>query len=252
MDEIKDIQKRDDLSRFLDSNVIRTHPFGRNVTGEKAYRRAERIVAALHLLSNHIPEEEPVRSHIRRSGIYLLSCLLALRDEMRAPESPAFLRTLTCIRKLISLVRILPISGFASRHNAEIMLEALDELGNFLAVSQRSALSESLILTKDELLAGGEVLSRHTLVTDIKDKVVLRDKSQKTTLMSDRANTPTVRGEGILQVLKSQNNLSIRDISSNLPEYSEKMIQRELAHMIAVGLVKKTGSKRWSRYSLFV
>jgi DNA-binding HxlR family transcriptional regulator len=36
----------------------------------------------------------------------------------------------------------------------------------------------------------------------------------------------------------------------NLPEFSEKMIQRELAALVQEGVVMKQGEKRWSRYSL--
>jgi DNA-binding HxlR family transcriptional regulator len=50
-------------------------------------------------------------------------------------------------------------------------------------------------------------------------------------------------------VLRSQGELGIKDVVSNLPEYSEKMIQRELAELVAAGRVKKTGLKRWSRYT---
>jgi hypothetical protein len=58
------------------------------------------------------------------------------------------------------------------------------------------------------------------------------------------------RGDRILAVLRTRDLLGIKDVSINLPEYSEKMIQRELADLVAGGRVRKVGSKRWSRYGV--
>src|SRR3989344_4397390 len=132
MDEIKDVAKKDHISRFLDSTTIRTDAFGQNVSGDRAYRRAERIAAAIHLLTNHILPDEPARSSSRRVAISLLTAVLQLRDEMRGVESPALKNAEGVIRKLISLIRILSIAGRVSLQNAEVLVAALDDLGVFL------------------------------------------------------------------------------------------------------------------------
>jgi len=246
MDEIKDIQQRDPLSTFLDNSAVRTKPFGRNTAGERAYQRAEKIAAAVHLLTRHIPEKEPVRSALRSNVLDLLGCVLALRDELRVPSSSAFNRTLATIRTCISGVRILCVGGFVSEQNAAAVVDALDELGHFLSVSQRSLFSESVVLTKEQLLV--TVSDTQGRIKDIRDAVIVKDKRER--------HGPSVktdsngRSDSILQVLKSHGEMGIKDITVNLPEYSEKMIQRELLSLIVLGRVKKTGAKRWSRYSL--
>lgn len=53
-----------------------------------------------------------------------------------------------------------------------------------------------------------------------------------------------------MDILKFGGILGIKDIASNLPQYSEKMIQRELASLVQKGFVQKTGAKRWSRYQV--
>ena len=57
---------------------------------------------------------------------------------MRAPRSIAFGAVQANIRNLISLTRILTVSGYISMQNATTMVEALDELGNFMSAAQRS------------------------------------------------------------------------------------------------------------------
>ena len=66
----------------------------------------------------------------------------------------------------------------------------------------------------------------------------------------DRA-TSTQRGERlalILNFIRKNKNVSIKDISSVVKDYSEKTIQRELSALIKQGLVRKEGQRRWSVY----
>ena len=276
MDDIKDTSKQGQLSRFLDNHPVRTNPFGRNSSGEKAYRRAERLVAALHLLTCHVPGEEPARQSVRKAGLKLLLDVLALRDEMRVQNSAKVRVVQSSVRELISLVRMLAVSGFISFQNADVVTEALDELGNFLNASQRSTLAESVVFEREDLLATPAFHSAHRTFTSsraavvlppvpgtetkipaqlLKDRVSIKDnrtsKGNKAfRAVDNRTEEVNARARAIMDVLRSNGELGIRDVSSNLPEYSVKMIQRELASLVAAGLVKKTGLKRWSRYSL--
>ncbi len=262
MDEQRDIPKQENLPKFLDRQEVRTNPFGQNRSGERLYRRAERLIAALHMLTAHIPETEPLRKEIRTRSIVLLPQILELRDEMRSPSSAKVHAVEASVRHLISLVRMLAIASFISVQNAEAVNEALDELGNFLVVSQRSPLSDSSRFTKEDLLDVRE--PRRLIQRDVKDSTIVSDTDIKhnegqiknvsetgegrPNAVRDSSNN--VRGERIAEVLRTQGESGIRDIASTLPEYSEKMIQRELARLVSQGKVKKSGFKRWSKYSI--
>ena len=254
MDDRKDIQRTDNLSKFLDSPVIQTSPFGRNASGERAYRRAERVVAAIHILTNHIPAQEHSRIRARGVSLELLSNLLALRDEMRVSTSLIFRAVQASVRELISLVRVLSVSGYLSIQNATSVIEALDELGNFLISSQRSTLSETVAFTKEDLIGGDAPTTRATFSrklssVSVKSDDILKDISRTDGKISDIGHILDRRTQIVLETLKSQGTIGIKDISSNLPEYSEKMVQRELVHLVALGRVKKIGFKRWSKYA---
>jgi hypothetical protein len=256
MDDIKDIQKTDSVSRFFDDTNIRTNPFGENRAADRAYRRSERIVAAIYLLTNHIPESESIRSTVRTASQGLLASILSMRDEMRSPQSRSVHALQSSIRHLISLVRILNVSGFISSQNTSTMIEALDELGNFLAASQRSILSENVTISRDELVdvhMGSHVpkpamrMSRERAVT-IKDTV---DSTAHVSMSNTVGKGDmSVRVQSILDILSAGGSLGIKDIAANLPEYSEKMIQRELLDLTTQGKILKEGLKRWSKYSL--
>ncbi|MBP9757124.1 MAG: hypothetical protein KBD06_00830 [Candidatus Pacebacteria bacterium] len=258
MDDNKDIQKTESLSKFFDSQNVRVNPFGDNRAADRAYRRAERISAAVHLLTNHIDASEPLRQSVRRESMQMLVSVLGVRNEMRSSQSGVVVAVTSSIRHLISLVRMLAISGFASTQNVGAIVEALDELGNFMQVSQRTNFSESIIISKDELLDVGTLAPRAAAISvrDIKDtrivgeRAEVKEESVPVVKAAVQNGQTSVRTQSILEILKSSGSMGIKDICSNLPEYSEKMIQRELLTLVADGRVMKTGLKRWSRYSV--
>ena len=262
MDDTKDIQKTSALSVFLDG-ATRTNPFGLNRAAERAYRRAERICAAAYLLTSHISDMENIRGEVRISGTGLLSDALGLRDDMRSLQSKKVLNLQLRVRHMISLIRILSAAGFISEANASTMTEALDELGNFTSVAQKSALSESISISRDDLMDVGSAVSAHSgkrVIKDIrpksdivKDTASISDNTHVSNTKSDSSNSNGTSGsrvQNILEILRVGGSLGIKDIAANLPEYSEKMIQRELLGMVARGQIRKIGLKRWSKYSL--
>lgn len=254
MDEQKDIQKTDALAKFIDGQVVRTNPLGGNKAAERCYKRAERIVAGIYLLTGHLPSEEPLKKNTREESIGLLSKTLALRDDMRAAESASIVSFQTSVRYLISLMRMLTAGGFVSFQNADAVIAALDELGIFLVASQRSDFSENVAFSKDDFNGHFGALG-DTRRSFIKDRKYLKDKTAITdsggvSITRAASEVPTHRTQEIMDILSSGKELGIKDICAHVPEYSEKMIQRELTALVASGRVKKAGLKRWSRYSI--
>jgi len=236
---------------------VQTNPFGANRSGERLYRRAERLVAALHILTNHIVDSEPLRLHVREESLKLFPEILAIRDDMRAFGSPKAGNLEASVRNLISLVKMLAVATFISTQNADAVIGALDELGNYLSASSRTPIAESVRFLKEDLLnvreSSEEFIKNITDVSKVKDNRILKDSEGQVTRVhynSGSTDTVNVRSEKILSILRTQGEQGIRDIASNVPEYSEKMVQRELMRLVMSGKVKKAGFKRWSRYSL--
>ena len=258
-DDFTGVQKRQNpIEGFFQHNIIRTNPFAANRSAERAYGRSERIVVALHLLTNHVAENEPLRNIIRAHSLELLETILSIRNEMRSPESPRLASLRSSIRFLISLVRMLVVSGSISAQNADIVIESLDDLGNLVASSQRSSLSESTSLLREDLdvpsLIGQQRIPLRDQIKVIKDMSPIKDvdgkKDISRTSVIHSLSDMNSRKQNILEVLRSGGELGIRDIASNVPQYSEKMVQRELMELVTLGKVKKVGLKRWSRYSI--
>lgn len=266
MDNTKDTQKSEGVVKFVEAASVKTNPFGENRVGERAYRRAERIAAALVLLSSHVSDTEPLRIKMRASSLKMLDDVLSLRSEMRSVNSDNAARLKSSVRELISLTRMFAVAGFTSVQNATVVIEALDELSGFLGASQRSPLSEVASFTREDFLDVREssapvrlqVRERVVSEKDIKDELRTDNDVQETKhkfSVSDKSDSGKAvsrssRSKLIIEVLKTGGEMGIRDIAASLPEFSEKMVQRELAVLVHEGTVSKSGEKRWSRYML--
>ena len=250
----KDIHKTDVMSRFLNNQIIKTNPFGTNRIGERAYKRAERLAAAIVLLTKHVPQSDPLRVSARKLSINLISDVLSSRDEMRSVGSDKISTLKVGIRNLMSIMKLLAVSGHISLQNSEVISEALDGLVEFIAASQKSPLSESVSISREDLADTREGSFKderesNRLIKDrsqlLENSVVLSAADSKST-SSDTSS----RALSILEILRSGQEYGIREVALHLPEYSEKMIQRELAELVRLGKVKKVGLKRWSRYAV--
>ncbi len=58
------------------------------------------------------------------------------------------------------------------------------------------------------------------------------------------------RQQLILKFIKEKGWSSIKDIAGAVPNFSTKTVQRELIDLVRLGVLKKEGERRWSRYQL--
>lgn len=235
---------------------VHSNPFGSNVSGDKAYRRAERIAAALYILTKYMSETEPLRIHAREVAHLLLKDILQLRIGFRVGADAAETSRMHArVREAISLVQLLSVGGYVSKENADMVTRALEELSQFVDAAGATHLAERTVFTKEDLLidqtirqpllrtAGMSIRPGSKTVpggqsSERNDK---RQNSEKDNLSSRRAT--------ILDVLKDGKEMAIKDIASFVVGCSEKTVQRELAALVSDGILKKEGEKRWSRYS---
>lgn len=222
-------------------------PFGQNASVSQIYDRMEKISDALHLVTSHIDREEPLRMSLRRKSLDLIQHVLQVRHGLQSSGIERIATLNVALRHVMSLIHIAETIHLISPHNAKILMRALDDTATLLERSQKTNTSEALhILPSDLVPLGEEPRTTRTPKT-------LKDGKARTHLKDDRLikkDSRESRGQRIVSVLGSGGNLGIKDISLNLPEYSEKMIQRELNKLVTSGTVSKTGLKRWSRYFL--
>jgi predicted RNA-binding protein len=260
MNNLKDKSQTDRISDFVSKQTLRFDTFGQNKMIERAYIRSEKLVSATYLVTRHIDQSEVLKSQVRTSALRVLNSVVDLRDSMRITDSETQHTCFSIIRTTISLVRILAVGGYISIDNATILSESYEELAVFISNAHRSILSETNVLVKDDLVRDTVLYteSRTPRMSDantlIKDDGV-KDKPQTiapiaSIITPPVTRTPHIRSSVIFDTVSRLGPVGIKDICTHLPEYSEKMIQRELFDLVQTGKLSKNGTKRWSRYSI--
>lgn len=123
--------------------------------------------------------------------------------------------------------------GFINKNSKEIPLPGYILSDSFF---QTDALPQ---ITKSE---GTELNNSSRTINKAKESSVNKKVDVK-----DKKND---RQESILNLLKKDSNLTIKDFVKVIKDCSEKTIQRELISLVEKGVVKRVGERRWSTYSL--
>ena len=261
MADVKDITNMSpekDMTVF--SNETKTDPFGHNVSSARAYARAERIAAAIYLLTRSVPESESLKALARDRSHTLIQLVLKLKDGFRNVQNESVRDVEACVREMVSVMRLLALSGYVSPQNADITIDALDDLVVFLKNAQHSLLAEKLVLSKGDFMphereeSPSPVGNRApTVAPKPKSQTERRQgvahPAQPRATSPERGHQHGSRREAILALLKESGPLGIKDIASHITGCSEKTVQRELVALVGEDRVSKSGEKRWSRYA---
>lgn len=125
-----------------------------------------------------------------------------------------------------------------------------------------SSMKKDMTFTQESVVNNNVLYKGHdNSKTSFKGQV--SEISQNARPISNPKNHPTEPGNSksdiairlgrrntILKLIKDRREVTIKDVSSVVPDVSEKTIQRELLNLVSENVLKKTGEKRWSRYSL--
>lgn len=241
------------------------------------YRKAEKICTAIYLVSNLFPENEPLRWGIRNLGLKMIDNCLAFIGQ-NSPADFAKRESLVGLRsvvlEVVSKLQVAFSAGLVSEMNFLIFKRELESfLANirsrigrdsnpvlaleedfFKVTSESSQVSESASVGSTTSQARVESKGQNIL----KDTrpVVKRTLTKVSGLENYKGHElPTKirhsdRQEKITAFLKRVSDASVKDFVDLIKGCSEKTIQRELLGLVGRGVLKKTGDRRWSRYSL--
>ena len=205
-----------------------------------AFKKTEKISAALYMLSNLLSDKEPLKWEIRTAALNLLDESLKLTDRKNLS---------TLLIKVISLIEIAFLSDLISEMNYKVFKQELHQLIKLVEDLVTYYSQRNFILPENFFAVEPPISSPN----GVKDNNIMSDRmSVKNSVHNVKDNKTIVinRQEIILSLLKNKGELGIKDFVSAIKDCSEKTVQRELANMITLGQIKKTGEKRWSRYSL--
>ena len=264
MEYKKDIKthSRTQSQNIQQRNFDSTSPFGKNYASAYAYRRTEKVLIALYLVTNFVPENEPARIFVRDKALNVLSEVLSLRIGFRSAGAEKVNTIIASLNEIISLLDIIHATGYISDMNLEVLKGELISLILFLRSVEDDSSAQSIHLTDsyfdtDESIEYKGHLKGHIekdIMSDIK-KTLDKDKktkgqiSSRTIKESVTVKKHSNRREQIISLLKDKKFVTVKDVSEIIVNCGEKTIQRELMSLVNSGVLKKEGERRWSTYS---
>ena len=203
------------------------------------YKKTEKLVSALYLLTNFLSDKEPIKWQLRETSLGLLS---VSQGQFLNPQKATSLCAV-----ILSFLGIANLSSLISEMNYSIMKYEFESLVKLLESNGQGNASGSTIFP-EHFFEINETKS-NTLAIASKGQNIMSDRlSFKNNQIKQKDKTN--RQDLIISLLKKNAELGIKDFTTAIKDCSEKTIQRELATLVSKGQVKKDGEKRWSRYSL--
>jgi len=253
------------------------------------HKKAEKIAVATYMISNFFTAEEPMKWSLRKVSTELIKDIISLSSASLSVKDSLIRSLVSKIVELISLYEIAHRAGFISSMNFSVIKEELEKILELLnkrednlvgtkSISFDTAFfevpkadielkNESVNLSKisktqvwnptphtpnishtntPHFTAPVAPTSSHTEVRKpmsfIKDSSPVGAQAQKD--IKDK------RQQTILALIKKHRTLTIKGFTGVIKSCSEKTIQRELLALVASGVLKKEGERRWSTYSL--
>ncbi len=228
------------------------------------YKKTEKILAALYLVTNFLSTQEPLKWELREIGLSILSNVMSLKDALPSQKDELCVSIKSSIFEMVSLLEIAHFAGFISSMNFEILKKEFVTLLDSILSTKKSL--ESFILPNNFFTDDSQDQSTETTNTQrvfdtkgVKDKNTVEAKRVNLKGQNHKKDTDTLgrveikktsRQETIMDLLKKKKEIMVKDVSAVVNDCSEKTLQRELLFMVSQGILKKEGERRWSKYSL--
>jgi len=223
--------------------------------------KTQKIVSALYLITDMIKDSDAIKWEIREEGISLVSSSLMIDTTFPIDKEHSINLYSLSAQRIISYINIALVSSLVSSMNAEIISREIESVLAFVKKEEKDNHPPGYILS-DSFFApdsisdnskGQSISSQSGNVSNNRYGLVNTDsvdnKPKNSTNIVPKLRQSD-RKEIILNILKKDSNLTIKDFSSVIKDCSEKTIQRELTSLVEKGLVLKVGERRWSTYSL--
>ncbi len=219
------------------------------------YKKTEKLATALYMVTNLFGDSEPMKWTLRSKVSSLLSFILSFKDVLKFREQEFLNLLKNNILEIVSLLEIANFSGLVSDMNFRILKDEFLNLIHFASSFEKKDVSsvkfgfEKNFFDIHENKAVEMVNSEKSFIKTSNVQYSLKDKNTVNNVVND-VTKKSNRQNSIISILAKNDNITIGTISQIIKDCSEKTIQRELINLIDRGLVKKTGERRWSRYSL--
>ncbi len=229
------------------------------------YKKTEKLVTAVYMITNFIKDDEPLKWRIRENALELLALNLSFSTVSLSERKDLFRQYQAYSTEIVSLSSIARHSGLISEMNADILKREFNALVAIIEKDEnKKANEETVILNPDffdtsrdkrdyeasAIIAPAPAAipaaapASNVLYKGQVPKIsrpVVKDMPAKPQHTGDSKED---RQSAILKLLSKKSGLAVKDFTDTIQGVSEKTIQRELLAMVASGVLKKEGERK--------
>jgi len=144
---------------------------------------------------------------------------------------------------LLSAVRLASTAGLVHKETSAILEAEYEAIAERLVIGSHPSPFvnvEDFKIPQLSLEGSPGSISDIRMSHNVLERPIVKDTNNK---------GQSERTERILDFIRKQKSVSIKDIAATIKGCSEKTIQRELNGLIQAGLVRRVGERRWSHYT---
>lgn len=201
--------------------------------------QVEAVSRAIYLITDLFDINEPLRMSLRRSALYCIE---------NQDKKEGFMQ-------LISLIRLSKDIGLITDMNAGILFDVLNtKIEELDSLKDNDNHVDIISIIKPE-----EDTPVQAIQTIESPKVEKKIPNTNITINNNTQNIKTInnismdigsRRKKIMEIVRTRGAVTINEFMDSIKGCSSKTIQRELTSLVLSGNLKKTGERRWSKYSL--
>ncbi|MBA3733135.1 hypothetical protein H0W91_02030 [Patescibacteria group bacterium] len=223
-----------------------------------AFKKTEKLASAVYIVTNLLSDNEPMKWTLRKKVSEFLSFSLSYKDVSDSAKNSFVYSAKSFVLEIVSLLEVSMRGGLISTMNFGILKQEFNNLISIYSSSESHDSKGNIISENffDVVRPNTPSESRYIGSTPTSLSVQNRvpeytQKSVNNPQIKDKEDEKkSLRQTTILALLRRKKELTIKDIASVIKDCSEKTVQRELNTFIANGVLKRSGVRRWSKYSL--
>lgn len=213
-----------------------------------SFKKTERIVSAIYLVTGIIKDNEPIKWELRELCMSLISLMTSLNSNDLVDKNLVFHNYFTTSVQVVTFINILNNNGLISDMNSNILKREIESILVYLREQSKNANRSAGYILSDSFFAVDQgVSSDRGQIINKKASNDLHIQKDNAQFIKDKKDS---RKDSILTLLSKSPDLTIKDFVKVITDCSEKTIQRELIDLVEKGLIKRKGERRWSTYSL--
>lgn len=230
------------------------------------FNKTNKISYAIYIVTDLIKDSEPLKWKLRQ----IATDAVSLKNFIE--EKSCLIFAEKSLLEIESYVELCKFANIVSEMNADVVLREVRSVLNEIKERSKTtfypqAITGDFFNVPNFTPEVGPSLASRESVGDHKShkgQNVLYDfydrnrsvsnsigrSTQKPSTVQSTGETKGQRQDQILKIIKEKKLVTIKDITDRVTDCSEKTVQRILTSLVLEGVLKKTGERRWSKYSL--